>query len=38
MPELPEVETAVRVLRAPLLGRTILTAHFPEPPRRTTAI
>ena len=36
MPELPEVETAVRALRAPLLRRTILTAHFPEPPRRMT--
>ncbi|MCS6872357.1 MAG: bifunctional DNA-formamidopyrimidine glycosylase/DNA-(apurinic or apyrimidinic site) lyase [Anaerolineae bacterium] len=34
MPELPEVETAVRALRAPLVGRTILSAHFPEPPRR----
>jgi formamidopyrimidine-DNA glycosylase len=34
MPELPEVETAVRALREPLLARTILTAHFPEPPRR----
>ncbi len=36
MPELPEVETAVRALRAPLIGRTILSAHFPEPPRRMT--
>lgn len=36
MPELPEVETAVRALRAPLVGRTILSAHFPEPPRRMT--
>ncbi|MFQ3535299.1 MAG: bifunctional DNA-formamidopyrimidine glycosylase/DNA-(apurinic or apyrimidinic site) lyase [Aggregatilineales bacterium] len=36
MPELPEVETAVRALRAPLVGRTILSADFPEPPRRMT--
>ncbi len=34
MPELPEVETAVRALRAPLAERTILSAHFPQPPRR----
>jgi formamidopyrimidine-DNA glycosylase len=34
MPELPEVETAVRALRAPLAERTILGAHFPKPPRR----
>ncbi len=34
MPELPEVETAVRALRPPLAERTILSAHFPKPPRR----
>ncbi len=36
MPELPEVETVVRGLREPLAGRTILTAIFPEPPKRMT--
>ena len=36
MPELPEVETAVRGLRAPLIGRTILTAAFPAAPGRMT--
>jgi len=38
MPELPEVETVVRGLREPLADRTILTAIFPEPPRRMTNI
>lgn len=36
MPELPEVETAVRVLREPLVGRTITGAIFQKPPRRMT--
>lgn len=36
MPELPEVETAVRSLREPLVGRTIQTAIFPADPRRMT--
>jgi formamidopyrimidine-DNA glycosylase len=36
MPELPEVETAVRSLREPLIGRTIQTAIFPGDPRRMT--
>ncbi|SRR5581483_2428787 len=36
MPELPEVETAVRALREPLIGRTIAGAVFPNPPRRMT--
>lgn len=34
MPELPEVETVVRGLRAPLAGRTIVTARFPADPGR----
>lgn len=34
MPELPEVETAVRSLREPLIGRTIQSAVFPREPRR----
>ena len=38
MPELPEVETAVRGLREPLVGRTILTAKFPAAPGRMTNI
>lgn len=36
MPELPEVETAVRSLREPLVGRTIYTATFPADPGRMT--
>lgn len=36
MPELPEVETAVRALRLPTVGRTIQTVIFPNPPRRMT--
>jgi formamidopyrimidine-DNA glycosylase len=36
MPELPEVETAVRVLREPLVGRTITGATFPRTPNRMT--
>lgn len=31
MPELPEVETVVRALREPLIGRTFLTAHIHWP-------
>ncbi len=38
MPELPEVETVVRGLREPLVGRTILTAEFPKPAGRMTNI
>src|SRR5690242_8826508 len=38
MPELPEVETAVRGLRGPLEGRTITTAIFPQDPGRMTNI
>lgn len=38
MPELPEVETAVRVLREPLVGRTIIGAIFPRPAGRMTNI
>ncbi len=34
MPELPEVETIVRALRAPLSGHTITGAVFPGPPGR----
>lgn len=34
MPELPEVETAVRGLREPLIGRTIRCAVFPGDPGR----
>jgi formamidopyrimidine-DNA glycosylase len=34
MPELPEVETVVRGLREPLLGRTITGAVFPKDPGR----
>jgi formamidopyrimidine-DNA glycosylase len=34
MPELPEVETAVRSLRAPLVGRMITGAVFPSEPGR----
>jgi len=36
MPELPEVETVVRVLRPMLVGRTIQTASFPRPTRSMT--
>jgi formamidopyrimidine-DNA glycosylase len=36
MPEMPEVETIVRALRNPLVGRTILGAAFPGDPRRMT--
>jgi len=36
MPELPEVETAVRGLRAPLEGRVITQAVFPQDPGRMT--
>ncbi len=36
MPELPEVETAVRGLRGPLIGRTITRATFPQDPGRMT--
>jgi formamidopyrimidine-DNA glycosylase len=36
MPELPEVETVVRGLRAPLAGRTITGAVFSRPPGRMT--
>jgi formamidopyrimidine-DNA glycosylase len=36
MPELPEVETVVRGLRAPLAGRTITGAVFPGAPGRMT--
>lgn len=36
MPELPEVETAVRSLRDPLVGRTIQSATFPADPGRMT--
>jgi formamidopyrimidine-DNA glycosylase len=36
MPELPEVETVVRGLREPLLGRTLKTALFPQEPGRMT--
>ncbi len=35
MPELPEVETVVRALRKPLVGRTITDAIFPKDPGRT---
>jgi formamidopyrimidine-DNA glycosylase len=38
MPELPEVETAVRELREPLLGRTITRAVFPKDPGRMVNI
>lgn len=38
MPELPEVETAVRSLREPLVGRTIQTATFPADPGRMTNV
>src|SRR5215467_3033579 len=38
MPELPEVETVVRGLRAPLEGRTITSAIFPQDPGRMTNI
>lgn len=34
MPELPEVETAVRSLRDPLIGRTFMNAIFPRDPNR----
>ncbi len=34
MPELPEVETVVRSLRQPLIGRTITGAVFPTDPGR----
>jgi formamidopyrimidine-DNA glycosylase len=36
MPELPEVETVVRGLREPLVGRTLLDACFPNDPGRMT--
>lgn len=36
MPELPEVETVVRGLRKPLVGRTITGAVFPADPGRMT--
>lgn len=36
MPELPEVETAVRGLRQPVEGRTITAANFPADPGRMT--
>lgn len=36
MPELPEVETVVVGLRAPLTGRTLQTAIFPKDPGRMT--
>lgn len=36
MPEMPEVETAVRALREPLVGRTIQAAVFPADPGRMT--
>jgi formamidopyrimidine-DNA glycosylase len=36
MPELPEVETAVRGLREPVEGRTISRATFPADPGRMT--
>lgn len=35
MPELPEVETSVRALRKPLVGRTITGVVFPKDPGRT---
>jgi formamidopyrimidine-DNA glycosylase len=35
MPELPEVETSVRALRKPLVGRTITGMVFPGDPGRT---
>ena len=38
MPELPEVETAVRGLREPLVGRTISGAIFPQDPGRMVNI
>jgi formamidopyrimidine-DNA glycosylase len=36
MPELPEVESVVRGLRKPLVGRTIASAVFPADPGRMT--
>src|SRR5258706_11498718 len=38
MPELPEVETAVRGLREPLEGHIITAAVFPQNPGRMTNI
>src|SRR5258708_30293888 len=38
MPELPEVETAVRALREPLEGHIITAAVFPPDPGRMTNI
>jgi formamidopyrimidine-DNA glycosylase len=44
MPELPEVETVVRIIRPKLVGRTLISAHFdiprqlqPQTPRQLTS-